>query len=390
MIQQRRVTFAAIAFALCVFATPPHAAAQWLSDPALESEVQAGIQDVYNLSFDSARAKFNDVAQTKPNDPTGPFFIAMVDWWNIAIHIDDESLDRPFLTKLNHVIAMCDERLDKNGDDVEALFFKGGALGFKGRLYANRGDWVKSANAGHDALPLVQKAYKLAPDNADILLGIGIYNYYAAVIPEQFPFVKPVMIFFPSGDKAKGIEQLKTASEKATYARIESAYFLLQVYQNYEKRYADAQPLAAGLHQRFPDNVIFHKFLGRAYAGLGYYPELDSTFTSILNLCRAHRFGYDSAAEREAEYYLGISKMMVHRYDAALTHFYRTDELSRTLDSKEQSGFMAMANLKIGMIYDLQKKRDLAIIEYNKVLKLDDYQNSQQLAGDYIKTPYKE
>jgi hypothetical protein len=75
-------------------------------------------------------------------------------------------------------------------------------------------------------------------------------------------------------------------------------------------------------------------------------------------------------------------------YDTALQHFYKCDELCRTLDVKISSGFMAMANLKIGMVYDKQSRRDLAIEQYKKVLQFSDYLDSHKYAEQYLKIPY--
>jgi hypothetical protein len=80
--------------------------------------------------------------------------------------------------------------------------------------------------------------------------------------------------------------------------------------------------------------------------------------------------------------------MNAARYDSSLAHFYRCDELSRTLDTKEISGFMIMANLKIGMVYDLQNKRELAISQYSKVLDMRDYQDSRKQARQLMKSPF--
>ncbi|MCK7516648.1 MAG: hypothetical protein MZV64_02440 [Ignavibacteriales bacterium] len=93
--------------------------------------------------------------------------------------------------------------------DVDALFFKGGSIGFRGRLRAFRESWLKAADDGREALPIVEQASILDPGNLDVQLGFGIYNYYADVIPNQYPLLKPhMMIFFPDGNREKGIEQL--------------------------------------------------------------------------------------------------------------------------------------------------------------------------------------
>ncbi len=74
-------------------------------------------------------------------------------------------------------------------------------------------------------------------------------------------------------------------------------------------------------------------------------------------------------------------------YDGALRHLLRCDELSRTLDTQEASGFMIMANLKIGNVYDILGKRELALEQYRKVLGMKEFKDSHTQAEQYLKTP---
>ncbi len=361
---------------------------QWFKNAASEEHAQKGITLVYNLSFDSAKAEFQQILRLEPEHPAGYFFLAMVEWWRIAVDVEDKTRDNRFITLLENVVDMCDKRLGKNEHDSVALFFKGGALGFRGRLYAFRDDWLKAANDGRVALQIVREAYSLSPNNYDVLLGMGIYNYYAEVIPEQYPLVKPLMIFFPKGDKEQGIRQLKKASEKATFANIEATYFLVQLFYYYEKQYPEALSLALRLYARFPNNPIFEKFVGRCYAATGQWEKMHNIFAGMLQGVEQKKFGYAAATECEAQYYLGEYDMNTGKYDFALPHYYRCDEISRTLDKDRSAGFMAMTNLKIGMIYDVQRKRDIAVKQYNKVLSMTDYQNAHEQAERYLKTPY--
>ncbi len=358
-------------------------------DPASDAHIRSGIDLVYNFSFDSAAVEFRSVTAAHPDHPAGYFFLAMIDWWRIVSETGNTSYDERFLSQLDKVIDLCDKRLDTNEHDLTALFYKGGALGFQGRLYGNRGDWIKAANAGRTALPIVQETYRLAPENDDILFGMGIYNYYAEIIPEQYPFVKPFMMFFPKGDKAKGIAQLREASTKAKYADVEATYFLLQLLFNFERQYGEALPLAVRLHERYPNNTLFHRYVGRLVAATGDWEGTTRVFAEIVRDAEAKRPGYDATVDREARYYLGIREMNDHRYDAALTYLYRCDELSRTLDREEFSGFMVLANLKIGMIYDALGKRELALKQYEKVLGMKDFQQSHDQASQYRKTPFR-
>lgn len=378
-----------VVLGLVLLLLPASGSGQWLADTAAQAHLRRGIDCVYNLAFDSARVEFRAITRSHPDHPAGHFFLAAVEWWRILIDLDNTARDENFLTMLDQVIELCDRRLDADEHDVAALFFKGGALGFQGRLHGNRGDWVKAANAGREALPIIREAYALAPENADVLFGIGIYNYYAAVVPEQYPLVKPLMLFFPAGDKAKGLSQLRKASEAAQYANVEASYFLLQTLYNYEGRAEEALPIAERLFTTYPRNAVFHRLVGRCQASLNRTADAESTWTEAIRRVNSGGTGYSAAVEREARYYLGVSAMLERRTEAALEQLYRCDELSRTLDTDGASGFMVLANLKIGMLYDLQAKRALAVEQYNKVLKMNDFQKAHDQARMYLKSPFR-
>ncbi|HEX9016887.1 MAG TPA: tetratricopeptide repeat protein, partial [Chloroflexota bacterium] len=346
-----------------------------------------GIEQVYNLQFEDAQQTFAALTAMRPHHPAGPFFTAMITWWRILIDIDDTRYDDEFYARLDHVIEMCDSLLDQNPDDVTAIFFKGGAIGFEGRLKFHRNDYLAAANAGRKALPLVQTAAELDPQNYDIELGTGMYNYYAEVVPSEYPWLKPLLLFVPPGDRQKGLRQIATAAEKGKYAAIEASYFLMQIYFYYEKDFGKALALCRDLFARFPHNMLFHRYLGRCQMSLSDWTGGRATFTEILRRVGDGWRGYTKNVEREAAYYLGLCGMNMREYDAALQYFYRCDELSRSLDAQEPSGFMVMANLKVGNIYDIQGKRALALEQYRKVLAMKEFKDSHKQAEQFINAP---
>ncbi len=359
-------------------------------DTAFEAVARKGIDHVYNLEFTEAEESFRTLVRMNPSHPAGPFFLAMIQWWKIMIDIDDERHDKGFLSALDRVVDICDSLLDENPNDVTAIFFKGGSIGFQGRLRFHREDYLGAANAGRKALPLVQDASSLDPGNYDILLGTGIYNYYADVIPQEYPFVKPLVLFIPPGDRRKGIEQLTLASQKGLYASTEASYFLLQIYYFYEKDFSRALDIAERLNTRYPNNMVFHRYLGRCQVSLNNWVMAQEVFAAIAERAHGGMPGYGAGVEREAEYYLGVAAMVRRQYDEALGHLYRCDELSRDLDRQEASGFMTMANLKIGMIFDCQSKRTLAMEQYRKVLALKGFKDAHMQADQFMKVPFNQ
>jgi len=364
------------------------AKSQWIEDSSVDARIQRGIDHVYNIEFDQADKDFDEVVRLMPDHPIGYFFLAMTEWWRILSNFDDESRDKEYYAMLDKVVEVCDKRLEKNENDVGALFFKGGAVGFRGRLRANRGAWLAAANDGLVALPAIRKANKLEPGNNDVLLGIGMYNYYADVIPGQYPIVKPLMLFLPGGDKKKGLEQLELAAQKAKYAKIEAMYFLLQTYFTYEKQYVRSLELARELSAKYPKNPLFLRMYGRCYVSMGYWAEAFRIFTQVEERYRTHQPGYDVYDGREAYYYIGRQYFLTGKLDQALQNMYLCDELSRKIDKSGASGFMSMANLTIGEIYDLQKKRGSALAQYQKVLDMNEYENTHKDAHRYMDKPY--
>ena len=374
---------------LLLMLVPVGASAQWVSDPAVDQRIQRGIDYIYNIQFNKADSVFAGVVRWNPQHPVGYFFQAMTQWWRILTNFDDESQDQRFYDMLDKVITLCEDRLEKNPNDVTALFFKGGAVGFRGRLRANRGKWIGAANDGLVALPIVQKAYKLDPKNYDVLLGIGIYNYYADVIPDQYPFVKPFMIFFPGGDRKKGLLQLEDASKHAKYARVEANYFLMQSYFQYEKDFAKAMAIAVDLNKKYPENPLFHRYVGRCYVSTGHLGEANDVFLEIEKRFRKKQTGYDDYDGREAYYYIGKYHFLTGQMDQALRNLYKSDSLSRIVDKDVASGFMSLANLMIGMVYDTQNKRSVAIDQYKKVLDMKEFENSRRDAEQYLQQPFR-
>jgi tetratricopeptide (TPR) repeat protein len=356
-----------------------------------DSLASQGIKQIYDMQFSQAENTFRRLIADYPDHPAGRFFLAMIDWWKILVNPDNESYDDLFFQKLEDVIYQCNDLLEKKPQNVDALFFKGGAIGFRGRLRAFRESWIKAADDGREALPIVERASKLDPGNLDVQLGFGIYNYYASVIPNDFPLLKPLMIFFPKGDKQKGIEQLTNTAMNGKYAKYEARYFLMTLYFTYENDTYRAGEFAKLLNSDFPDNPIFERWVGRIAARKGDYPTCASVFQDVLIKAGKNYFGYNNRkAEREAYYYIGVEARNEKKLDSAKIYFEKCADISRQVDNKEESGFLINSLLFLGMMNDVQGNRDKATEIYKELLDMKDYGNSHTLAKQYLDKPYKE
>ncbi len=356
---------------------------------SFDSTVARGIKQIYTTDFSNAEATFRGVIADYPENPAGRFFLSMIEWWKILVDLDNESNDDNFYQKLEDVIFQCDKILEKDENNINALFFKGGAIGFRGRLRAIRESWLKAVDDGREALPIVQFAAKLDPANKDVQLGFGIYNYYASVIPEQFPLVKPLMIFFPGGDKAKGIEQLNDVAYNGKYSKYEARYFLMTLYSNYENNASKADEYAQLLVNEFPENPVFIRWRGRIAVQRGAAPEYFAIFRKVFEKASNNEYGYSKKTARESAYYIGLYYKNISRADSAFYFFQISDSISQQLDYKSENGFIVNSVLYSGLMLDVLGRREEALGNYNKVLDMKDYANSREAAKRYISMPYK-
>lgn len=354
----------------------------------LDSLIQSGIHQIYSLQFEEAEETFSIVKENYPRHPSGKFFTAMITWWKIMVDLDNESYDDEFIDQLNETIDFCEDILDEDPKNIDAIFFKGGSLGFRGRLASFREDWLDAAADGKDALPLVHRAYELDPQNVDVQLGFGIYNYYADVIPEQYPFLKPVMFFFPKGDKEKGIEQLKNAAENGKYTRVESKYFLMTLFYKFEDDNKTALKYAEELFNDFSINPVFQKYYARLLRRTSHLSKSSDEFRVIYNRCDSALFGYNDKLKREASYYIADDHWRDAEFEQAIKYYKECSDLSYSFNQPDD-GFNVIALLQLGKVYDILENREKAKEYYEIVLDLDKHRDSHEQAEKYLEVPFK-
>jgi tetratricopeptide (TPR) repeat protein len=353
-----------------------------------DSLVKAGINQIYSIKFTEAEKTFQLLKKEYPKHPASRFFFAMIDWWKIILSEENEEKDDIFYDKIEETVDFCDEILDNDPNNVDALFFKGGAIGFRGRLQVMRESWFSAANDGREALPLVEQAYQIDPTNVDVKLGFGIYNYLAAVIPDKYPIVKPVMIFFPEGNKELGLKQLKEAASSGKYSKYEASYILVTFFYYFENDMNSAETYANQLVQSFPNNPVFERWRGRIAARKNEVTVADSIFKNILGKSDKNYEGYNTPmVRREANYYIGFNLKNKGEFDAALQYFKKCiDESKKIEEEGEESGFRINATLYSGTIFQTWGNYKEAKKYYDKVLDMRDFRDSHKTAQSYLDT----
>lgn len=357
-----------------------------LHDPAFEREATRGLDLLYNMQFEEAGAVFDRLAARTPDHPVAPFLQALVPWWQVLMDLSDTSHDAAFFAAMDEVIARSDRMLRRDRDNLDAQFFKGAALGFRGRLQANRRSWLKAALDGKRAMDHVLDVAAAEPDNADFLFGKAIYDYYAAAIPERYAWSKPFVAMFPSGSRSRGLAAMHRTFRDGTYIQTEAAYFLLQIYYLYEADFGKSVQFIDWLRARYPDNAFFHAMEARIYARFGRWDRSEEVFQAVMRRYGQRHTGYNDAIAEQALYYLGRAQQMRSNHGQALALYYRLEQIAE--GRPQNSAFQTLGRLRQGMAHDARGERQKALQRYREVLRLEDFSDSHDRARRYIETPY--
>ena len=369
---------------------PPDTTASFstvLTDPFVRTRATKGLTRLYNMRAEDAKTLFQEIDARYPNHPVSPFLKGLNLWWRIMLDLTDDEYDDRFYDHMDEVIDRCDDILDENPDHFDALLFKGAARGFKARLASNRNDWWKALINGRKAIGPVRRVATIAPeDNGDYVFGKGLYDYYTAILEEEYPAVKAFTWMIPDGDRERGLKLLKETAETGHYVQTEAIYFLTQIYFLYEEEYLPARRYVQRLRERHPENPYFHNYEGRVYAKWGRWEQAREVFREVLDRREAGAPGYNVHMEEIARYYLGKDRLYRGEYEAALTHLQRLDTL--TDRDIEDNRYRILGALYTGMVYDAMGEREKAVEQYERVKDMDDPVDAQDRAKQYLDEPY--
>lgn len=359
-----------------------------LREPFVRTEGKKGLDLLYNMQSEKARTIFREIDRRYPEHPVGPFLQGLNLWWTIMLDLTDTSHDEAFFDQMDEVIDRCDEMLDESPEHFDAQLFKAAAHGFKARLASNRNNWWKALRNGRTAIKYARSVAEAAPSDSagDYVFGKGLYDYYAAILEEEYPATKTFTWMMPDGDKERGLRLLRRTATDGRYVKTEAIYYLTQIYYLYEEDYQKSRHYVERLRDRHPKNPYFHAFEGRVYARWGRWRQARRVFESMLERRSEDAAGYNTHMEEIARYYLGRDRLRQNDYEQALAHFTRVQRL--TDRDVGDTRYRVLSILYQGMTYDAMGRRELAVKHYRHVLDLDDSVGAHDHAEQYLDEPY--
>jgi len=91
----------------------------------------------------------------------------------------------------------------------------------------------------------------------------GMYNYHVENAKDDYPIIYPILLFYPSGDKEKGLKMLKECTSVSDKnISIKSMLYLARIYRNDEKIYEKTKYYFEKLLELYPENAVWrHEYI---------------------------------------------------------------------------------------------------------------------------------
>ena len=255
-----------------VVAPQPVAAFDRKRFDALRTE---GFEALYNLDYEGARRRFQEMAKAFPDHPAGPQFLAASLWLrtlNESRRLQaslyntegfykekDDKADPKAVAEFRELTrqakALCEARLKLNPKDTEALYYLGAVEGLKAAFAgAVERSFMSALRNGSDAVERHRDVIKLDPNYHDAEVTIGMYDYVVGGLP--LPVKLMAAIGGIRGSKKKGLATLERVAQEGQWARDDAKSMLIVLYKR-EKRYMDAYRNASELALKYGRNYIF-------------------------------------------------------------------------------------------------------------------------------------
>jgi tetratricopeptide (TPR) repeat protein len=357
-----------------------------IADMKVQIEATQALNDMYNFKFADAARQFRWLRQKYPEHPLPYFLMGLNEWWQVMPNLDDESHDQRFEAYMDSTIIRAERLFRLDSSRVEGAFFLSAAHGFKGRLYSERKKWLKAASSANKALNYLENCRGKEELSPELMFGDALFNYFSVWIPENYPQLKPFLIWFSRGDKQVGLEQLRTVAHNAFYTRTEAQYWLMRILFVEENDPQAALHESEYLHTTFPDNAYFHRYYARMLYSTGRLVKAKMISESLLAKLDSGMAGYEATSGRYASFFLGQIWESNMDYDKAYIYYKKAllyGEESKATDS----GYYLYSLMGLARIANNTDRKDEAR-EYLKQVRKNSNRShpANKQARDYIKS----
>jgi Tetratricopeptide repeat len=355
----------------------------------------------YNLDYDGAVENFKQVLQEHPEDPSAVNHLLTAILFhelyrmgalNTGEYVNDTFVRMPHRAAdpavkqeikdlVQKAYSLEEKRLDQNSKDVDALYDRGVTRAqFATYTGMVERSWFSALRSAVGARRDHERVLELAPGRSDAKLIVGAHNYVMGSLP--LTLRASAALIGIGGNKEKGLQMLRECAQGSGDTSVD-AKILLVLFLRREQRYAEALPIARGLIQSYPRDVLMALEEGNLLRAEGRNEDAAAVYHRVWQEGREGHYGnlhYETAALSLGDLLRGQKN-----YAGAAAEYEKVATVSQP-----DPEILQKANLAAGEMYDMLQKRDLAVEKYRQVVALNAKTPFAESANKYMREAYRE
>ncbi len=365
-----------------------------LTNPRVQFECTEAVDSLYNFNFVVAEKQFTWLKQQYPDHPLGYFLLALSEYWKILPDEDVKTYDKNFFNYLDIAIDKAKVMYKADKKNLEATFFLAASYGFKARRMADNNNYGRAGVASKACLNYLNEQREQHQSyGAEFLFGDALYDYFRDWLPKHKKTLKPVVMFFPKGDKERGIRNLEKVSKEAFYTRIEAMKFLVDIYSSYEKKedrdYTKAITIAKFLHETYPNNAYFAVNYAQLNYMLNKFEKAESISLEIMEKVGNKKMGYTGESGRISSFFIADIYRRRAKIDLSELYYKKVIAYSYHL-KKEDKGYFHSSLYYMAKYAEERNDIGEARFLFDELMKFKSRKSKQwKYAKKYYKTNRK-
>lgn len=323
----------------------------------VDSEVIAGLDNIYNLRFNEAETIFRNIQKSYPSDLRGFFYESLIYFYK-ALPTRDNAMFDKYISLSETVIQKAEKLLEKDETNFDAMYYKGLSHSYRSLLMLSLNkSLLKAASNGNDGYRILTALTERNPQYYDAYMGLGLYKIALGFVPEKFKWLLSMIGF--SGNISEGMNLLKKSLANGHYTKTDSKVFL-SIFSLGEKEYDDRQSLVFSkeLTEEYPESPIFKIF----YSGILLQSGRSEDAVNIADFAiEQNNYSFKDEIIKAASSIKGSAYFRMNDYQKCIENL----ELYMNYVNKEDRYNVYLFTL--GAAYELQGNRQKALDKYKNV-----------------------
>ncbi len=324
---------------------------------ALDSLLHLGKEALYNLDIEQAGDYFRQSQQQFPGYPHGHVFQAYLTSMIWVLDTSNDSLKNRLLNELDQAMKISEAYKQNYPKKPDGYFYVALTSSIKAMYHVVDRSFLKAYGAGRKSKKNLEKVVEIDSTYYDAYLGLGLFHYYADLLPGMLKFIAWILGF--DGDRVKGRNEIQLAAESGEYFHLESEFLDYSIGYFLEGEKSKSFRGLLKLHQRYPANEAFSLIIAYHYRRTGF-PQ------RCIDYCQ-------KISERHKDLLPDIVNLKYYNMAVSyflLNNFSRADSLFAILEqlpTRKSEYYQAALHFFKGQSLDMQFQRQAALKHYLQI-----------------------